>query len=102
MVHGGIAINQSLFPKLNYNLEKDFAPIGLFAEVPQVLTVNPSLPAGNVKELIALLKQKPGQFQYGSNGNGSTPHLTMELFKIQAEVFGTLGISDEQRRKASL
>jgi tripartite-type tricarboxylate transporter receptor subunit TctC len=86
IVHGGIAINQTLFPKLNYNLEKDFAPVGLFAEVPQVLTVHPSLPVSNVKELIAFLKQKPRQFQYGSNGNGSTPHLTMELFKMQAEV----------------
>src|SRR5262245_17661995 len=86
IVHGGIAINQSLFPKLSYNLEKDFSPIGLFAEVPQVLTVHPSLPASNVKELIAFLKQKPRQFQYGSNGNGSTPHLTMEMFKLHAEI----------------
>jgi tripartite-type tricarboxylate transporter receptor subunit TctC len=75
-----------LFAKLTYNLEKDFAPIGLFAALPLVLTVHPSLPAANVKELIAFLKARAGQLHYGSNGNGSTPHLAMELFKMQAGV----------------
>ena len=86
IVHGGIAINQALFAKLAYDLERDFAPIGLFAALPLVLTVHPSLPVTSVRELIAFLKTRPRQFHYGSNGNGSTPHLAMELFKMQAGV----------------
>ncbi|MCX7140497.1 MAG: tripartite tricarboxylate transporter substrate binding protein [Proteobacteria bacterium] len=75
------SINVSLYPKLNYDPLKDFTPITLVAETPQVLVVHPSVPASNLKEFIALLKSSPTQFTYSSAGNGSQPHLAAELFK---------------------
>ena len=75
----GIAPN--LFKKLPYDPIKDFAAIAYVGYVPNVLAVHPSVPAKSVKELVALLKSKPGQFNYASSGNGSTQHLAGELFK---------------------
>jgi tripartite-type tricarboxylate transporter receptor subunit TctC len=75
------SINASLYPKLSYDPLKDFTPITLVAETAQVLVVHPSVPASSVKELVALLKAKPGQLNYSSAGNGSQPHLAAELFK---------------------
>lgn len=75
------SINRSLQPKLGYDLLKDFTPIGLVAETTQVLVVHPSVAAASVKELVALLKARPGQLNYSSAGNGSSPHLAAELFK---------------------
>ena len=80
------AINPSLYTKLPYDTGKDFAPITLMAQYPFIITVHPSLPARNVKELIALAKQKPGQLAYASSGNGSGPHLGFELFKTMANI----------------
>src|SRR5690242_18788185 len=70
-----------MYDKLTYNLNRDFAPVGLIASTPFILAVNPSVPAASVKELIALAKSKPGQLRYGSGGTGSPPHLSVEIFR---------------------
>jgi tripartite-type tricarboxylate transporter receptor subunit TctC len=80
------AINSSLYKKLSYDPIKDFEPISLVAKVPNVLVVNPSVPAHNVKELIAYAKAHPGQLNFGSSGVGGTIHLSGELFKSMAGV----------------
>lgn len=80
------AISASLYAKLNYDLVKDFSPVTQLASTPFVLLVNPSLPAGSVKELIALAKAKPGQLNYGSSGSGGASHLAMELFRSMAGI----------------
>lgn len=79
-----LAINPSLTAKMPYDTLKDLAPIGMVASSQHVLVVNNALPAKNVKELIALLKAKPGQYSYGSAGVGSTFHMSAELFKAVA------------------
>ena len=76
-----LAINPALTPKMPYDTLKDLAPIGLVASSQHVLVVNNSLPAKNVKELVALLKAEPGRYSYGSAGAGSTFHMSAELFK---------------------
>jgi tripartite-type tricarboxylate transporter receptor subunit TctC len=81
-----LAMSQSLYKNLNYNLERDFEPVGLVASAPFILVVHPSVPVNSVKELVALAKSRPGQLSFASTGNGSTPHLTMEMFKTQAGV----------------
>jgi len=83
---GPLAINASLFSKLPYDPLKDFAPVVLSASVPLILVTHPTLPVKSVKEFIALLKAKPGQFNYASAGPGSPQHLTAELFKFMAKV----------------
>ncbi len=85
-IAAGQVINTALYPKLNYNLEKDFEPVGLMASAPLILVVHPSLPVKSVKELIAFAKARPGKLYYASSGNGSSPHLAAEMFKAQAAV----------------
>ncbi|HVY07232.1 MAG TPA: tripartite tricarboxylate transporter substrate binding protein [Burkholderiales bacterium] len=80
------AINPTLYPTLPFDAEKDLAPIVLVATLPNILVVNPSLPAKNVKELIALAKSKPGELAFASAGNGTSQHLSGELFKKLAGV----------------
>ena len=75
------AVNPALHKKLNFDAVNDFAPVTLVVSSPQLLAVNPSVAARSVKELIALAKAKPGQLNYASAGQGSSPHLTFELFK---------------------
>ena len=75
------SINNTLYPKLTWDAVRDFAPIGLVALVPNILVVNNALPVKSVKELIAYAKANPGKLAHGSPGNGSTSHLSMELFK---------------------
>lgn len=75
------AINTSLYRRLNYDIVKDFSPISLVTSGQYVLVVHPSLPARNVKELIALARARPGQLNYASAGNGNATHLAAELFK---------------------
>lgn len=82
---GTLAVNPSLYPKLGYDPVKDFAPVAWVARVPNVLVVHPSVPAKNVKELVALAKAKPGQLNYGSGGNGSAANLATEYFKLRTE-----------------
>ncbi|PIT79905.1 tripartite tricarboxylate transporter substrate binding protein [Limnohabitans sp. JirII-31] len=76
-----VAINTSLYSKLNYDPLKDLAPIVLVGTVPNILIVNPSVPANNVKELIALGKNKSANLSYASTGQGTSTHLSTELFK---------------------
>ncbi|MGT2455551.1 tripartite tricarboxylate transporter substrate binding protein [Cupriavidus basilensis] len=80
------AINASLYKRLPYDHIKDFAPITLVAEVPNILVVNPSIPARNVSELIAYGKANPDKLSFGSSGTGGTIHLSGELFKSMAGV----------------
>ena len=80
------AIAPSLNPALPYDPLRDFAAVTLVAVVPNVLVVNPSLPAKSVRELIALAKAKPGSLNFGSAGNGTSQHLSAELFKVLASV----------------
>lgn len=82
---GTLAINPSLYPKLAYDPVKDFSPVAWVARVPNVLVVHPSVPAKNVKELVALAKAKPGQLNYGSGGNGSAANMATEYFKMRTE-----------------
>ena len=87
MAHiAAMSILPSLYPKMAYDSAKDFAPITLAAIGPNLLVVHPSVPAKNVKELIALAKARPGQLQFASPGSGSVQHLSGELFKLQAKV----------------
>lgn len=72
-VHHTIAT--SVYPKLTYDFQKDFAPITVIAMVPNVLAINPRVRAKNVAELVALAKAQPGKLSYGSNGNGTAQHL---------------------------
>ena len=81
-----LAINPALTANMPYDTLKDLAPIGLVASSQHVLVVNSSLPANNIKELVALLKAQPGKYSYGSAGAGSTFHMSAELFKAVAGV----------------
>jgi tripartite-type tricarboxylate transporter receptor subunit TctC len=81
-----LTIHPSLYPKLGFDPLKDFAPVTILAGVPNLLVVHPSLPARNVKELIALAKSKPDALNYASTGAGQSTHLSMELFKSMAGV----------------
>jgi tripartite-type tricarboxylate transporter receptor subunit TctC len=80
------AIAPSMYLQLPYDPLKDFAAVTLIAVVPNVLVVHPSLPARSVKELIAYAKANPGKLNFASAGNGSTQHLSGELFKSLADV----------------
>jgi len=86
MITTTFAINPSLYGKLPYDPNKDFAPVTQITSVPNILVVNPSIPAHNVRELIALAKAKPGQINYASAGSGTSPHLAAELFKTMASI----------------
>ena len=77
---GTHSINSALYKKIGYHPIRDFAPISQFGSAPNVLVVNPSLPANSVKELIAYAKTVPGQLNYGSSGNGTSNHLSGTLF----------------------
>jgi len=76
-----LAISQSLYQKLTYNLLQDFAPITQAVNYTNLLVVHPSAGVSNVGELLALAKAKPGALSYGTAGNGTPPHMTGELFK---------------------
>ena len=82
---GPISISPNV-QKVAYNPLRDFTGISLIAVNPFVLVVNPSIPANNVKELIALLKANPGKYSFASSGAGTTPHITGEMFKAMAGV----------------
>ena len=81
-----LAINASLYSKLPYDTVADFTPIGIAARAPLVLVVNNSLPARNVRELIALGKSHPGKLSFGSSGAGNSTHLVPEMFKAAAGI----------------
>jgi tripartite-type tricarboxylate transporter receptor subunit TctC len=81
-----ISANMALFPKLPFDPPKDFVPVTLVANQPNLLAVHPSLPAKNVRELIAIAKSRAGQLNYASSGNGSSHHLSGELLKMMAGI----------------
>jgi tripartite-type tricarboxylate transporter receptor subunit TctC len=83
---GALAINPALYAKLRYDPIRDFAPISLMSTTMNVLVVAPSVPAKNVADLVKLAKAKPGELTFGSAGNGSSNHLSGELFKSTADV----------------
>jgi tripartite-type tricarboxylate transporter receptor subunit TctC len=81
-----LATNTVMHSKLSYNPKKDFAPVSVLVTGPNLLVVHPSVPAKSVKELIALAKSKPGKLTYATTGNGTSQHLSAELFKSMAGV----------------
>ena len=81
-----LAVSPALYRKLAYDPERDFAPIGLIASNPNVLTVHPSLPAATIAQFITLAKAHPGKLNYASTGAGSSPQLSMELLRLQAGI----------------
>lgn len=83
---GTHGINVSLYRKLGWHPLNDFAPVSLAAMVPNIMVVNNALPVKNVREFLAHVKANPGKLSYGSPGNGSTAHLSMELFKSMTGV----------------
>jgi len=85
-ITGTLAINPTIFPKLPYDSLGSYAPISLAAVGPNVLVVHPSLPPRNIKELVALAKQRPGSISYASSGTGGAPHLAGELLKYMAKI----------------
>jgi len=82
---GPLVVNQNLFRKLAFD-PAQFVPVSVMAAIPNVLLVNPRVPAKSVDELIAYARASPGKLNYGSQGNGTTSHLTAELFKSTAGV----------------
>jgi tripartite-type tricarboxylate transporter receptor subunit TctC len=80
------SVNPSLYAKLPFDTQKDFAPITLVASAPLLLVVNTQLPVKTLGDLIALAKQKPGTLNYGTSGVGTTSHLAAELFKYKAKL----------------
>lgn len=83
---GTHAINYSLYSKLPFHPVRDFTPIALVGDSPNVLVINPRVPANSIKELIALAKSRPGQLNYGSSGAGTSVHLSAELFSTMAGI----------------
>ena len=84
------AIAPAMYPKLDYDIEKDFIPLMLLANVPQVLVVNPrKMPAADFKAFLDMVRKSPGKFNYGSAGGGTSHHLAGELFKQQTRTFIT-------------
>ena len=83
---GTLAVNVSLYPKLGYDPIRSFAPVAWVARVPNLLVVNSSLPVADFKEFIAFAKERPGQLNYASGGNGSAAHTTTEYLKQQTRI----------------
>lgn len=81
-----LAINESLYPKLGYDIARDLAPIVLLAKGPFVLMATPGLPVTSLKELIVYAKSRPGKLSIASSGNGTSVHLSAELFKMVAQL----------------
>jgi tripartite-type tricarboxylate transporter receptor subunit TctC len=81
-----IVINQHVYKKMPFDAQKDLAPVTNLLRVPLVLAVHPSVPANNLKELIAHIQSAAGKFQYASSGNGTPQHMTGELFKLTAKL----------------
>ena len=83
---GGIAVAMSLIPNRGYDTLRDLAPITQAVTVTNLLVVHPTVPAKNVKELLAIARSKPGRLNYASSGNGTVTHLAGELFKLMGKV----------------
>jgi len=81
-----LAINPHIYPKLGYDVMRDFEAVSLLATGPTLLVVGPSLPVKNLQELIALAKAKPGAIKYGTGGSGTPAHLTTELLRLMTGI----------------
>ena len=86
MAASAIVINEVLYAKPPYDTLRDFAPVTQVASLPNILVVHPALPVKSVRELIALAKTRPAQLNYSSAGSGTSPHLSMELFRLMADI----------------
>src|SRR5688572_17626276 len=86
MTASTLSLNSVLYKKISYDPIKDFAPITIAATAPNVLIINPGVPAKTLKEFIALAKQQPGKLTYGTPGIGTSPHMSMELLKSLAGI----------------
>ena len=87
LANPSLAISPLIYPKLNYRPTEDFAYVGQYGTVPNVLVVHPSIPARNVQEFIAYVKKNPGRLNYGSPGYGTSPQMSSELFKAMTDTF---------------
>jgi tripartite-type tricarboxylate transporter receptor subunit TctC len=84
------AIAPAMYPRLDYNIETDFVPVGLISSVPQVIVVNPQrMPVNDLKGFLEMVRKSPGKYNYASAGNGTSHHLAGELFKLQTRTFIT-------------
>jgi len=83
---GSHGINAAVYAKLPYDIQRDFAPVSQVAVSPNIMVVNPDVPATNVAQFIAYAKARPGALSYASGGNGSSAHMSMELFKSMTGV----------------
>ncbi len=86
---GTLAVNPYMLKNQPYDVDKDFAPVTLLAKVPNVFVIHPDVPARNFKEFVAYVKKNPGQVNYGSAGNASAGHLSMEYLKLVTGMFMT-------------
>jgi tripartite-type tricarboxylate transporter receptor subunit TctC len=86
MAASAIVINQVMYAKPPYDTLRDLAPVSQVASLPNILVAHPALPVKSVRDLIALAKTRPGQLNYSSAGSGTSPHLSMELFRIMAGI----------------
>ena len=87
LANPSLGISVHMYPKLGYHPLKDFAYVGLYGTVPNVLVVHPSLPANSVQELISYVRKNPGRLNYASPGYGTSPQMSMELFKGMTNTF---------------
>jgi tripartite-type tricarboxylate transporter receptor subunit TctC len=87
LANPSLAISPTLYRKLNYRPIEDFAYVGRYGSVPNVLVVNPSMPVKTARELIEYAKKNPGKLNYGSPGYGTSPQLSSELFKAMSGTF---------------
>lgn len=85
MAPAGFTINPAIYKRMAYDAQKDFTPVGMVANVPNVLVTNLNLPAKSVKKLVALAQARPGKLNYGSSGVGSPSHLSGALFELLAK-----------------
>ncbi|WP_151447655.1 Bug family tripartite tricarboxylate transporter substrate binding protein [Lacisediminimonas profundi] len=81
---GNMTVTPSIYPNMPFDTVRDFQPISLVATLPNLMVVNPKVPAKNVQEFVAWAKARPGQVFFASSGTGNTPHMTAELFNIAA------------------
>jgi tripartite-type tricarboxylate transporter receptor subunit TctC len=87
LISNSLAVSQVLYPKLPYDLVKDFVPVNLVASTPMVLAVHPKVPVNSFAEFTQYVKARPGKLSYGSCGVGTAPHLAMEMYKFQTQSF---------------
>jgi tripartite-type tricarboxylate transporter receptor subunit TctC len=81
---GNMTVNPSIYPNMGFDTVRDFQPISLVATLPNLMVVNPKVPAKTVQEFVAWAKSRPGKVFFASSGNGNTPHMTAELFNMAA------------------